>query len=288
VDTQLLKTFLEVNRTRHFGHAADNLNLSQSAVSARIRQLEDELGVALFTRDRNNIQLTVAGQKLLRHAESITTAWNQVRQEMAMGESGPELLSVGAVPSLWDIALQEWVHWVYEECPEVGLITEAHGAETLLRKLLEGSMDLAFLFDAPQLPELMVAETIPVPLIMVASEPDLTTEQALEAGYVMVDWGTSFAISHARYFPDMATPRLRVGLGRMAKALLLARGGAAYLAEPMVSEQLSNGQLFRVSGAPVIERVAYGVYALNCGRRGVIEKTLSYFSSTTAAPAQTE
>ena len=149
-------------------------------------------------------------------------------------------------------------------------------------------MDLGFLFDAPQLPELMVAETIPVPLIMVASEPDLTTQQALETGYVMVDWGTSFAISHARYFPDMATPRLRVGLGRMAKALLLARGGAAYLAEPMVSEQLSHRQLFRVSGAPVIERVAYGVYALSCGRRGVIEKTLSYFSSTTAAPAQTE
>jgi DNA-binding transcriptional LysR family regulator len=279
VDAQLLKTFLEIYRTRHFGRAADNLHLSQSAVSARIRLLEDELGVTLFTRDRNNIQLTAAGQKLLRHAESITTAWNQVRQEMAMGDDGPDLLSVGAVPSLWDIALQDWVHWVYGECPEVCLIAEAHGAEALLRKLLEGSIDLGFLFDAPQLPELMVAETIPVPLIMVASEPNLTAEQAVKGSYVMVDWGTSFAISHARYFPDMATPRARVGLGRMAKALLLARGGASYLAEPMVSEQLRKKQLFRVEGSPVIERVAYGVYPVNCGRRSVIEKTLSYFSS---------
>lgn len=278
MDAQLLKTFLEIYRTRHFGRAADNLHLSQSAVSARIRLLEDELGVTLFSRERNNIQLTAAGQKLLRHAENIVTTWNQVRQEMAMGEGGPELLSVGAVASLWDIALQDWVHWVYKECPEVGLIAEVHGAESLVRKLLEGSIDLGFLFDAPQLPELMVAETIPVPLIMVSSVQDLSPEDAVQTNYVMVDWGTSFAVSHAQHYPDMATPRARVGLGRMAKALILACGGTAYLAKPMVDEQLRKKQLFQVRGAPVIKRVAYGVYPINCGRRSIIEKTLSHFS----------
>ena len=55
MDIGLLKAFIEVYRTRHFGNAAKNLFISQSAVSARIRQLEDELGIRLFTRDRNNI-----------------------------------------------------------------------------------------------------------------------------------------------------------------------------------------------------------------------------------------
>lgn len=282
VDTQLLKTFLEVYRTRHFGRAAENLHLSQSAVSARIRQLEEELGTSLFTRDRNNIQLTAAGRKLLRHAESITSAWNRARQEMAMGEDSPQLLSVGAVASLWDIALQDWVNWLCRQCPEIAFSAEAHGAEALLRKLLEGSVDLGFLFDAPQMPELMVAETIPVPLIMVATRPGLDVEQAL-ASYILVDWGTSFAISHARHFPDLVTPRARVGLGRMARAMLLHCGGAAYLAEPMVADLLENGQLFRVAETPVIERTAYGVYPVNCGRREVIERALSYFSLTRAA-----
>jgi DNA-binding transcriptional LysR family regulator len=280
MDTQLLKTFLEVYRTRHFGRAADNLYLSQSAVSARIRLLEEELGVNLFTRDRNNIQLTVAGQKLLRYAESITTAWNRARQEMAMGEGGPEPLAVGAVPSLWDIALQDWVHWLYRDCPGIGLTAEAHGPETLLRKLQEGSIDLAFLFDAPQLPDMMVAETIPVALILVSTSPGLDAYQAVLEDYVMVDWGTSFAITHARQFPDMGVPRARVGLGRIAKAMILARGGSAYLAEPMVSEELKNGSLFRVEGAPQIERIACGVYPTNGGRREVIEQALSYFSSS--------
>ncbi|HBY5160968.1 LysR family transcriptional regulator, partial [Acinetobacter baumannii] len=52
VDTELLKTFLEVSRTRHFGRAAEALYLTQSAVSFRIRQLENQLGVNLFTRHR--------------------------------------------------------------------------------------------------------------------------------------------------------------------------------------------------------------------------------------------
>ena len=283
MDTQLLKTFLEVYRTRHFGRAATNLHLSQSAVSARIRLLEESLGVALFTRDRNNIQLTAAGRKLLPHAESIATAWTQVRQEMAMGENGPELLSVGAVPSLWDIALQDWVHWVYGECPEISLIAEAHSAEVLLRKLLDGSIDFGFLFDARQTPELMVAETIQVSLSMVSSRRGLSAREAVRGDYIMVDWGTSFAINHARHFPDLTIPRARVGLGRMAKALLLARGGSAYLAEAMVRRQLDNGQLFRVEGAPVIERVAYGVYSPHSAHVGIIGKTLSYFSPSESA-----
>ena len=53
MDTELLKTFLEVSRTRHFGRAAEALYLTQSAVSFRIRQLENQLGVNLFTRHRN-------------------------------------------------------------------------------------------------------------------------------------------------------------------------------------------------------------------------------------------
>ncbi|SUC17946.1 transcriptional regulator HdfR [Proteus mirabilis] len=44
MDTELLKTFLEVSKTRHFGRAAESLYLTQSAVSFRIRQLETQLG----------------------------------------------------------------------------------------------------------------------------------------------------------------------------------------------------------------------------------------------------
>jgi DNA-binding transcriptional LysR family regulator len=82
LDTELLKTFLEVQKTRHFGKAAENLYLTQSAVSFRIRQLEQSLGVPLFIRYRNNIQLTSAGELLLPHAEAVLSAIGAARQQI--------------------------------------------------------------------------------------------------------------------------------------------------------------------------------------------------------------
>ena len=67
MDIDALKTFIEVNRTRHFGQAARNLYVSQSTVSARIKLLEEQVGLPLFVRQRNNIQLTAAGEKLLHY-----------------------------------------------------------------------------------------------------------------------------------------------------------------------------------------------------------------------------
>ena len=61
MDFELLRTFLEVARLRHFGQAAEALNLTQAAVSARIKLLETNLGVRLFDRIRRDIQLTPEG-----------------------------------------------------------------------------------------------------------------------------------------------------------------------------------------------------------------------------------
>lgn len=82
MDTELLKTFLEVQKTRHFGKAAENLYLTQSAVSFRVRQLEQSLGVTLFNRFRNNIQLTAAGELLLPHAQAVLTAIAAAKQQL--------------------------------------------------------------------------------------------------------------------------------------------------------------------------------------------------------------
>ena len=71
MDIELLRTFIEVRKTRHFGKAAENLYLTQAAVSARIRQLEQLLGVKLFIRSRNNIQLTSEGERLVSHAQTV-------------------------------------------------------------------------------------------------------------------------------------------------------------------------------------------------------------------------
>jgi DNA-binding transcriptional LysR family regulator len=277
MDTDLLKTFLELHRTRHFGRAAENLYLTQSAVSARIRLLEQQVGVPLFTRARNNIQLTPSGEKLLRHAETILTTWNRARQEVAVEGGKGMSLAAGGVPSLWDMFLQQWLHTLYRNVTNVSLCAEVHGAETLIRRVLEGTLDVAFVFDSPQATELHAEEIARVDLVLVSSRPGLSAIDALRDDYVLVDWGTSFALRHAREFSDAPTPRIRMPLGRLAQAFLLDCGGSAYLARPMVEEDILAGRLHLVENVPIIERAVFAVYQLNSGREEVVKIALAWF-----------
>jgi DNA-binding transcriptional LysR family regulator len=282
MDTELLKTFLEINRTRHFGRAADNLFVTQSTVSARIRQLEEEVGAALFIRARNDIQLTAAGQRLLKYAENILTTWNRARQEIAIDDEDRIPLTVAGLPSLWDIILQEWLHTACEINPDLMIHAEVLVPDVITRRLLDSTLDIGFMFEAPQVSVLQTTEITTIPLVMVSSDRHCTIEQAFRENYIMVDWGTSFATAHARHFPDMPTPALRMGLGRMARDYLLARGGSAYLAEPMIREHLRKNELFLVNDAPVIKRTASAVYSLQSEKQALISQVLGYFNGITS------
>lgn len=284
MDIGLLRTFLEVNRTRHFGQAADNLYLTQSAVSARIRLLEQTLGVSLFTRERNNIELTPAGLKLLKYADTILNTWNRARQDIVLKDDKLVPLSVGGVPSLWDIVLQDWLNNVYQRFDNILLHAEVHGPEALVKKIVEGSLDVAFLFEALQLQEIELLEIASIDLVLVSSEKDLSLEQALNSNYVLVNWGTSFAISHAQLFSDLKPPVLHAHLGRLAHEFILQRGGGAYLAESMVHRDIKAKRLFRVKQAPVLNRKAYAAIHNKSERKDLLMDLLaaSMFPSTSA------
>jgi DNA-binding transcriptional LysR family regulator len=277
MDIELLKTFVEVHRTLHFGRAAENLYLTQSAVSARVRLLEHNVGVPLFTRSRNNIQLTPAGQQLLPHAETILGTWSRARQQITARQDERISMVVGGTPSLWDFLLQEWLNGVCTTQPELVVQAEIHGQEVLQRRLLNGTLDVAFTFDPPQGDGIVVREIAHVPLLMASSEMDVASSEAMGGRYVFVDWGISFSIAHTHHFPDMSTPTVRVALARMALELILAHGGSAYFAEPMIAEQLSAGHLHRVVNAPRIDRFAYAAYRVGVHRRAEIERCLCLF-----------
>ena len=275
MDVALLKTFLEVARTRHFGKAAEALYVTQSAVSARIKLLESNLGVELFTRRRNDIQLTPAGNRLRKHAETIVRGWERARLDVASDSEFGGALAVGCQRDLWNILVLRWVADMRRRTPEAVLNVDILAPDVLVQRLVSGVLDLAFLFEPPQISDLDIRSVAEIPLILVADRPDLDLSEALGQDYLMVDWGGAFAQSFAEHFPDMPLPRIRLGSGSLALDLLLATGGAAFLAEEMVRHQLEEGRLFRVKEAPVITRQAFVVFRPGEGsRRGLLETAL--------------
>ena len=164
MDIALLKTFLEVVRLRHFGKAADTLCITQSAVSARIKLLESQLGIQLLVRERKEIQLTPAGHRLLRHAETIVSGWERARQEIALAPAFSATLAVGLAQDLWSIQLKQWVVRMRREQPAVALRIETHPGDTLVNRLTSHLLDLAFMFEPPMMQGLETEQVLEVPL----------------------------------------------------------------------------------------------------------------------------
>ena len=276
MDIELLRTFLEVSRTRHFGQAADSMFLTQAAVSARIKTLENLLGVSLFIRKKRDIQLTPEGNRLISRADRLISEWRKIRQEISAGGASRQL-SVGGSLRLWDIILQRWLILMREALPELALILESHTPELLTRKLLDGVLDLAFMLEPPQLEILHTRAVGKLLLRLVSNRPGETLEQALGKGYLMVDWGLTHALQHRRFFPDTPEPQTRLANGSLSLHYLLTLGGAAYLPEMIVQPHIDSERLYWVDDAPVFEHSVHAVFPVRSGRKELIDTILGYF-----------
>ena len=87
MDEQDITLLQVLGRTRNITHAADELYITQSSVSKRIRQMEKELGLTLLLRSRQGIQFTPAGEIVLNHVTSIGHELDLMKQELSL-ESG--------------------------------------------------------------------------------------------------------------------------------------------------------------------------------------------------------
>ena len=260
MDDELLKTFLEIHKTRHFGQAAENLFITQSAVSARIRQLEQEMGVKLFTRDRNNIRPTLAGEKLVEHAEEILSEWNQIKIDVAVAGEGKVPLAIGGVSSLWDIYLNQWLIKFTEKYKDTVLNCQVLNSDTINQKIINHTLDFGFTYSPPQNDTVTILRTLPIKFIMVSSKKGLSAEKAISKNYIYVDWGTSFSEAHHNHFKNMHPPLMRIDIGRIAKNYIKKKTGTAYLPQQIVKRDIENGLLFKVADAPEIKRNAYIIY----------------------------
>ena len=274
MDIVLLKTFLEVVKRRHFGQAAETLCITQSAVSARIKLLETQLGQQLFVRSRKDIQLTSAGHRLLKHAETIVQGWERARHDIALDPIFSSSLALGSTQDLWDILLRERMPHLHRMLPSTALQIETHPSETLVRRLTSHLLDLAFLFEPPMIPGLEMEQMLEIPLVLVASRPGLGVAEAMSSNYILVDWGSAFALRHAELFEAMPASSIKVNAGVLALDLLKGVGGSAYLSRHMVQSQLDRGELFLVEEAPMISRFAFVVYSPGNQRLDILQQAI--------------
>lgn len=122
MELRQLRYFIAVAHERHFGRAAQRLHMTQPPLSMQIRQLEEELGVALFIRNTRKVALTDAGRVFLGHAESILTDLSHGIQETQHAGSGlAGRLEIGFISSATLSVLPPALHEFSKRYPAVNL-----------------------------------------------------------------------------------------------------------------------------------------------------------------------
>ncbi|WNO11413.1 LysR family transcriptional regulator [Teredinibacter sp. KSP-S5-2] len=260
MNTDLLRTFLELSKTRHFGQTADNLYLTQSAVSFRIKQLEETFGVPLFTRERNNILLTSAGERLLPHAENILAAWQLALQDVGAAPTKNIQLALGSTSNLWDTFLQSILPKLATSFPNLFIRTEINTPQELTRALLAGRLDAIVLLDPPNTLEIETIKIGEIELALIASQPIHRIEDILTLGYVFVDWGTAFNLQYAKLFNEPIAPKLHTSQTHIALEFLLAHGGAAFLPVALVEPHINSGRLHTMQSFTTVSREVFAVF----------------------------
>ena len=259
MDIELARTFLTIVETGSFVRAAERLNVTQTAVSARVRSLEEQLRRPVFVRNKSGSTLTPAGEQFQPFARTLVQVWERARHQVSVPAGRRAMLAVGGELSLWSPLLLDWMVWMRRSASDIALQTQVGLAEGLMRQVAEGTLDLGVVYAPRHWPGLKVEMLMEEKLILVTTDPALSG--VLEPDYVYVDWGHDFAAHHGMSYPQFANPGLFVGLGPLGLDYILQVGGSGYFRQRAVRPHLANGRLHVVPHAPEFTHPVYAVYS---------------------------
>jgi DNA-binding transcriptional LysR family regulator len=124
--------------------AAEKLHITQSALSARIAALEEELGVVLLDRRDRQFRLTIAGQRFQALAQRLLELQRQVKEEMGSNAGRPMALRIGAIESVVHTWLTGWLREMRRTQPDFALELTVETSPVLVDQVRRGAQDLVF------------------------------------------------------------------------------------------------------------------------------------------------
>lgn len=156
ISLKQLRYFAAVARFAHFGKAAEACNVTQPALSMQVRELETGLGLKLFERRQQGVQLTDAGREILERAKKILTA---VRDMNDFAHHHEQVLTgrlrLGVIPSLAPYILPPLLPVVRDRFPDLDLRVRETLTESLVDELVAGQLDVLLLALPIEHPEIV-------------------------------------------------------------------------------------------------------------------------------------
>lgn len=256
-----IQTFLCVVRTRNLNRAAEEMNITQSAVSARLDALDLALGARLLIRSRKGATLTKEGFAFLEQAEVIARSWENAKTRISLPQGVTHLFSLACAPGLWTGLGAVWIDKIRKANPETAIeIWTASPAEA--RSWLQSGMcDAALLPEPVDAPACESRIHSTDALIQVATQPRQSVRW--HADYIYVDYGSAFRAEHAAAWLSEESAALAFSAPDWALSHILSHGGSAYLPEYLVQDLIAAEQLFQVEGSPSVTQRSHLTWRLD-------------------------
>lgn len=252
IDLRTLETFYMVAQTGGFHRAAEKLNTTQPAVSARIAQLEQELKVRLLERDKRGSHLTPKGRELLVYVERMMA----LRTEMVLAIAGRDGLGgtvqLGVSDTIAHTWLPDLLKRLNHEYPSITLEISVDGSANLASALVEGSINVALLIgpvnvgNAANLPLC----DYPISWIVPAQSPLTSNSAALEdvAAFPIITFArrTQPYWQLRELFEKAHLHKVRIFANSSLSSIIrmtIDGIGVAAIPRQVVGEQLAAGQL---------------------------------------------
>ena len=150
MNLQYLKYFYTIAKAGSFVKAAEELDYAQSNLSARIRQLESELGAELFVRTKTGVTLTEQGAALLPYAEQLLSLSEEAESVLSLNMIRTDALRIGAMESAAVSFLPAILNDYHTAHPDVRLTVSCGTTGKLLERLRKHELDCAFVGGIPQ------------------------------------------------------------------------------------------------------------------------------------------
>jgi len=260
MDLDQIKTFLSVVSNGSFLEAASRLHITQSAVSSRIQSLEGFLGTTLFVRNRSGAKLTPAGRRFVNHAKSVVLTLDKARHDVGLPSRYRASITIGARIALWEVFLPRWVGEMRRNSPDISIRSEIGFEEDLMRRVIEGTMDVALMYTPQHSPGVHVQHLFDETLVLLTTDPDKSWP---DENYIYVDWGPAFYAQHSSNYPDLERPAQVVNIGWLGVQIIISNGGSCFVPYRMAKPLIETNQLFQMPDSPQFKLPTYMVYQLN-------------------------
>ena len=292
INLELYRTFYYVAKNENISRAANELSISQPAVSKAIKTLEEQLNTDLFIRKRDGMELTEAGEtfykKIKEAMELISSAENDLKVITSM-ETGN--INIGASKTILHEFLMPYIKGFHEKYPNVNIRIFTDGINDIIKKTSMGIVDVIFMnmiYDIPN--DFTCIKMLDLHDCLVASkqfnylkDKKMNKKDIESLPLLVLTKGT---ITRARLDDYCAKnnleihPQMEFGSNTLIKEFTQAGFGIGLLTEEHIKKEIESGDLFKLNYKLELDKKYLGMVWSNSNKSLVAKNFIKYIKNS--------